>query len=233
MSMSSKDFRKAGGAPVPPVVAQQAVEPAVVVVPEAKSEPAQAERVHTIKVSSVLDRDAVAAPAPSAKPKASGLADLSEAPSPLRELATAAKAEAPAATAAPPSVPTGHVLARWTGKGTFAGRCYSFPSGKELPCAKGPTLAYFDEASVRKLGAPTFEVHQATAGGGTEPVKALAPAAAPPEGHVLARWTGAGRFAGGFITFPERAEKPYAQGPTVGYFPAASVKKLGKLFEIL
>ena len=218
--MSSKDLRKAGGAPVPPVVAQQAVEPAVVAVPAAKSEPASLtvatpaaaappERVHTIKVLPVLDRDVAAAVAPIVK---------------------AAKAEAPVAAT---SVPAGHVLARWTGAGTFAGRCYAFPSGKEMPVAKGPTLAYFDEASVRKLGAPAFEVHQATADGASSPVKVVVSDAAPPEGFLLARWTGAGRFAGGYLTFPERVEKPHAQGPTVGYFPAASVKKLGKLFEIL
>ena len=224
--MSSKDFRKAGGAPVPPAVAQQPVEPAVIAAPDAKSEPATAERVHTIKVSSVLDRNAVAALAPIAK--ASGSVDLAEAAASLRVLATAAMAAAPA-----PSVPAGHVLARWTGAGTFAGRCYAFPSGKEMACAKGPTLAYFDEASVRKLGAPAFEVHQATADGASSPVKVVVSDAAPPEGFLLARWTGAGRFAGGYLTFPERVEKPYAQGPTVGYFPAASVKKLGKLFEIL
>lgn len=226
--MSSKDLRKAGGAPVPPAVAQQPAEPAVVVAPAAKSEPAPPERTHTIKVSPVLDRNAVAALAPSAKAYVSGAADLSDAASSLRAIASAAMAAAPA-----PSVPAGHVLARWTGAGTFAGRCYAFPSGKEMPVAKGPTLAYFDEASVRKLGAPAFEVHQATADGASSPVKVVVSDAPPPEGFVLARWTGAGRFAGGFLTFPARAEKPYAQGPTVGYFPAASVKKLGKLFEIL
>lgn len=211
MSMSSKDLRKAGGAPVPPVVAQQPVEPAIAAPPDAKSEvapTAPAPSTNAIAAQRALDTLAAAnkpAPVPPSVPE-----------------------PAPA-----PSVPAGHVLARWTGAGTFAGRCYAFPSGKEMPCAKGPTLAYFDEASVRKLGAPAFEVHQATADGASSPVKVVVSDAAPPEGFLLARWTGAGRFAGGYLTFPERVEKPYAQGPTVGYFPAASVKKLGKLFEIL
>ena len=141
---------------------------------------------------------------------------------------------APPKVDAGPAIPAGFVLARWTGAGMFAGRCYRFPDGQEMPHAKGPTMAWFDEASVRKIGAPLFEPHEKPADGGAPvPAKTVTPDGPPPADHVLARWKLPGRFGGAFFTFPGRVSTPFAQGPTVGYFPAASVEKLKDSFEIL
>lgn len=66
------------------------------------------------------------------------------------------------------------------------------------------------------------------------PPESQAPAPAAlvgPKGHVLARWTEAGMYDGPFFTHPERDRRPHAKGPTVGWFPVASVDKLVTSFE--
>lgn len=64
--------------------------------------------------------------------------------------------------------------------------------------------------------------------------QAPAPAApVGPKGHVLARWCELGMYGGPFYTFPACERRPNAKGPTIGWFPEASVGKLAKSFERL
>lgn len=144
------------------------------------------------------------------------------------------QALAPAAIAPGlPAVPADFELAMWLGAGRFAGPFYTFPDRAERQGCLGKTLGYFPSASVTKLKG-MFERCDAPAVGETMPTATpnRPPGAEepPPPGFLLARWTSRGRFAGAFLTFPERKEQPFAMGPTLGYFPAPSVVKL-KEFE--
>lgn len=164
-----------------------------------------------------------------AKPMAPIEAPKAEAPKPTPAVEAAADHVAPSA----PVVLDGYVLARWGGQGTFAGAFYTYPDVREMPRAKGPTLGYFDAASVKKMPGLFEVLSEMPKDNGPAPAKAIVQSADAPEGFVFARWTGAGKFSGMFYSFPERKEKPCAIGPTIGFFPMASVKKMPGLFEIL
>ena len=137
----------------------------------------------------------------------------------------------PLAAAPPgPVIPTTHELATWTGLGRFAGMFFSFPDGKERSFCVGKTLGYFPKASIAKLK-DHFQRHAPADDGKSEPVlTAPVESEGAPEDHVLAQWTGLGRYGGAFYTFPARELRSHCVGPTLGYFPAASVKKLTKHF---
>lgn len=139
------------------------------------------------------------------------------------------------AVASLPPVPASHELALWTGAGRYGGPYYTFPAREERPHCVGKTLGYFPSASVKKLRG-MFEHPGATPPVGEPGAPRLSPAPAgaegpPPVGYLLAYWTGLGRFAGQFLTFPERKLLKEARGRTLGYFPEASVRKLAAQFE--
>jgi len=131
------------------------------------------------------------------------------------------------------AIPDTHELAMWVGLGRFSGVLYTYPDGKERPFCVGPTLGYFPKTSVGKLKGQ-FERHRPSSEGTSAPAAPkLSAGHVPVEGHVLARWTGLGRFSGRFYSFPAREERMYCVGPTVGFFDEASVKKLAGHFEKL
>lgn len=134
----------------------------------------------------------------------------------------------PTMSRSPSWVPDTHVLATWTGLGRFSGVLYTL-EGKERPFCIGVTVGYFPLASVVKMKAQFQRPDDAAPLPST-----VAPLAGPvPEGHVLARWKGPGRFSGRHFTFPAREERPFCVGATTAYFDAASVKKLAGHFETL
>ena len=205
--MAGNNFPKSGNRP-----------PSVIAAPAAPVEP----------VSPVV----AAAPAPvhvePARPDVVRLAAQPEPASPESQ------ALAPAAIAPDlPALPADFELAMWLGAGRFAGPFYTFPDRAERQGCLGKTLGYFPSASVTKFKG-LFERCDAPTVGETMPTATpnRPPGAEepPPPGFLLARWTSRGRFAGAFLTFPERKEQPFAMGPTLGYFPAPSVVKL-KEFE--
>lgn len=161
-------------------------------------------------------------------------------PTPSVTAPVAAPVAAPARmepVAAPPppeppasAAPEGYVLARWTGLGAFGGLWFTFPAREERVGLRGPTVGFFDVVSVEKLKG---QFERLANDGGRATTPAEVPSGPPPEGYVLARWTGAGRFAGALLTFPACQPRPFCVGPTVGYFPAESVEKLARQFERL
>lgn len=154
------------------------------------------------------------------------------APSSPAFVAETPKAAPPEPAAPPaPSAPEGFVLARWTGLGSFGGRWYTHPEREERMGCRGPTLGYFDTVSVSKL-AGQFE-GEAKAGEKAVSLAQIVQGGEPPPGHVLARWTGAGRYGGALFSVPDKRPLAHCVGPTVGYFPAESVEKLGGAFEKL
>jgi len=132
-----------------------------------------------------------------------------------------------------PIIPSTHDLAFWKGEGRFSGVFYTYPKGAERTYCVGRTLGFFPKASIAKL-AGMFERHDSVSADVPAPRKASAvPDPHPPEGHVLARWRGPGRFSGKHFSFPAREEKLYCVGSTIGFFDVVSVKKLKDHFEAL
>lgn len=221
--MAGNNFPKGGNRP-PSVIAAPAA-PVEPVSPVVAAEPAP---VHAEPAKA----DVAPAAAPPEEPKRNDapvrLAAQPE-PAPPESQALAPAAIAPDL----PALPADFELAMWLGAGRFAGPFYTFPDRAERQGCLGKTLGYFPSASVTKLKG-MFERCDAPAVGETMPTATPnRPAGAeepPPPGFLLARWTSRGRFAGAFLTFPERKEQPFAMGPTLGYFPAPSVVKL-KEFE--
>lgn len=64
-----------------------------------------------------------------------------------------------------------------------------------------------------------------------DPPPAVAAPAAPAN-HVLAHWFGLGTYDGPFFDL-QMKPRARAKGPTVGYFPAGSVKKLAAHFKLV